>query len=807
MASAADGRLRVIAIALVGALGAVGLATPSSLLVGGAAWLGFLVCVMSGWGYLVARIARVQAPDLGLRAAWGMAGYLAVAGPLIALGVFSLPIIFVTLGAGVAGFAWRELVTPTASLPAAYRGLRFLRQHPVLATVVVVLGLAALVQILGAATALDRNRFDDDIIYTPMIRRLLDVGDLIEPFSFRRLAAYGGQTALGALAGARGTLVSMHLLDQGLMFAIALLLLVGHARERGIHDLWTSALVLFLLVLPNIGVNTAAHWSGVVLFSALYRTALRTEWVLVGVVAAAICTLRQNFIPVVVIFVLALLAFRMAGTRKWSEERRAWLRVTVAGTFALLPWCIAAFVSSDTFLYPIFGGTWNPELTFRPPTVTWLDEVAYVAWACIDTAPIRLTAVLFAVLVVTPDLRPGRPLKALLIASAIGLVLLARSTAEASDPGPVWRYAFGFSVPLACFLAIEACRNDEHGVPMLPVARWLVLAVCAFQLVLARTTLPERYASLLANLSDAVARPRANHEARRYAAMQASIPVGAKVAVMLDDAWLLDFKRNDIANLDTIGFASPGARLPTLVGAEPIRAYLLAEGYRYVAFVRADRSRTYYQRAFWLKRYFSDDNRFYQMLSVYQLAAIEAFAELATTTRVVYDADGLVVLDLGTPLRTASSRAGGDEPTRRTAFLTDVARREGLLDALSLTSRGDVEILDGVSPLLTPPSRGLNRRAHLRVRGRGTMRLVVRASVNTAATATRPQLDVSLDGTHVTTVIADAEGRYVVDLVTPPLAPGWHDVYLVFASAFEPGRSGRDPRVARLEAIEWGIAR
>ncbi|HVJ94175.1 MAG TPA: hypothetical protein VM580_30515 [Labilithrix sp.] len=840
-ASSVDRLLRIVAIAIVGVLGACGIALPGSMLLGGAAWLMFLLAALSGWGYIVVRVARVDDPDLGLRAAWGTAGYLAVAGPLVALGIFSAPAILAMIGIGIAGFMWRELLTDTPTLRHGERALRFFREQPGLGVLIVIVALAATVQLLGGVTELDRNQFDDDIIYTPLIRRLLDAGDMIEPFSFRRLAAYGGHTALGALPAARGTLANVHLLDKGIMFAIALLVVLEHARERGTSPLWMVLMVLVVLTMPEIGVNTAAHWSGVALFAALYRTAVRSEWPLVGLAATAICTLRQNYLPVVAVFVVGFLVFRLLAARRrngdlrtaWGEEGRAWKQVVVVGALSLLPWCIAAYVSSGTFLYPVTEGTWNHELSFRPANVTWLDEIAYVAWACIDTAPIQLTAVLFAVLVVTPDFRPGRPLKALLLAASIGLVLIARSMAEAADPGPVWRYCFGFAVPLTCFLAIEAGRDDEDDVPMQPLARWLVLAALAFQLALSRNTLPKRYAESFDNLREAIAigkhgDPTAHREQRRYAAMQASIPEGAKVAVMLDEPGYLNFARNEIANLDTVGFASPGTQLPMFVGAEPIRAYLLDEGYRYAAFVREDRSRTYYRRGYWISRYFTDDNRFYQMMSAYQLAGVEAFAELATTTKVIYDADGLLVLDLAAPLRQASSSSmSADEPTRRSAFLADVARREGLLDAWSLTARGDLEILDGVSalqfyepgsadpawfeivrtpsekPLRGVPMRGLNRRAHLRVRGIGAMRLALRVSVSLNSTFTRPQLDVSLDGGLIATAVADDRGRYSIEVVTPQLEDGWHDVYLVFSSVFDPGRDGRDPRVARLESIEW----
>jgi len=162
---------------------------------------------------------------------------------------------------------------------------------------------------------------------------MLDIGDLIEPFSFRRLGAYGGQTALDALAGARGTLANAHLIDKGLCLGIALLVITGYARERRTRPLWLALIVLALLVLPDTALNTASYWSGAAMFLALYRCVVREHWALAGLVAAATCTLRQNFFSVTAVFLAAVLLWRLVGLARtmplreaWRAERRHWIQ-------------------------------------------------------------------------------------------------------------------------------------------------------------------------------------------------------------------------------------------------------------------------------------------------------------------------------------------------------------------------------------------------------------------------------------------------------------------------------------------------
>jgi hypothetical protein len=850
-----DGVLRGVTILLVLGLGVAGLAQPGSVLRGGIAWLAFLGFAASGWGAIVVRIARVSDPDTGLRTALGAAGYLAVAGLLIALGVFTQPAALALIGVGFVGFAWRELTAPTAVWQRIRAALGFVADHPALAALVGALVALACIRLIGAVSAIDRNPWDDDLAYTPLVKRLLDTGDLIEPFSFRRLAAYGGQTALQALGAARGTLTGVHLIDQGLGLALALLGMLGHARDRRTQPVWLALIALVVLVMPEIAINTASYWTGVIGFLALYRLVIREQWALVGLVAGGLCTLRQNFLATAALFIGCVLIVRwiaavrtMPAREAWQQERRAWAMTAGIALAVLVPWWIAAYVSSDTFLFPVLGGTWNHGLSLTPAVTTWPQEVAFLATACLDTAPIVVLPILALVLAFVVDQRPGRPLAALAIASALGFALLVHGFLG-TDAFHLWRYAFGFTTPLAIALVLELGAGEDGKVELPALGRWIVLAALVLQILAGRGALVKQAIGLLDGIREAAALdrhgdPDARFEQRRYRAMQAAVPAGARLVVMVDDPAMLDFHRNPIANLDTPGFASPGSQLPAFAGAEPLRAYLIAQGYRYAAFVRSERSRYFFRRPFWVHRMFTDAELF-QIMSAYTIDAIDSFAELATTTKIVRDDDGLVVLDLAAPLREARRRdVHGDEPARRAAWVRELADREGLHTAWSLTTRGDLRFEDGFGGLrldgaagdagsagaaalpapedvgAAPPAPGdaspappgpaslaMSRRGHLRVRaepGRD-MRLALRAAIALDIAHTHPRLDVSIDGELLGSVVADAAGRYALTTTVrrDRLGPGWHDIYLVFSSIAEPDKEIRDPRVAWLESVEW----
>lgn len=834
---ALDRTLRATTVLAVLALGAIGLALPDSILLGGAAWLAFVFFALAGWGAIVGRLASAGDADAGFGAALGAAGYLAVAGIGIAAGVLARPVILALIGVGAAGFAWRELTAPVALWHRVRDGLAFARRSPPLAAFAALVIALACARLIGAVAARDASPWDDDVVYTPLVKRLLDAGDLIEPFSFRRLGAYGGQTALQALGAARGTLASIHLVDKGLGLGLLLLGMLGLARERRTQPVWLALIALVVLTMPETAVNTASYWTGAAMFLALYRSVVREQPALIGLVGAATATLRQNFlVPVAVLIASALIA-RLIGLRRtmpvrdaWRQDRRRWAVIAGVALVVIAPWCVAAQLSSHTFLFPIIGGTWNRDLVLRPEVVGWPDELAFLVSCCLNVSPIAVIPILALALAFVTDHRRGRPLIALAIASVVGFLALAHGFLG-SEPIHIWRYAFGFALALALALALEL-GADDAAVELAPLGRWVVLAALVLQLSLARTAIGRQASALGADLRRAAAErhgdPIARAEQRRYTAMQAAIPAGERVVVMLDDPALLDYGRNPIANLDIPGYASPGTQLPAFRGAEPLRAYLVGEGYRYAAFVRAERSRTCFRRAFWIHRMFTDGELF-QVMSAYSIDAIDGLAELATTTAVLHDADGLVVLDLAAPVRPASQRAApGDEPTRRTAWARELADREHLHDAWSLTTRADLRFEDGVSPLrfvdgsvddpqwyeishgYTEAARGtavrpLARRAHLRVRGATDMRLALRAAIALNAVYSHPRLELALDGDVIGSAIADAAGRYAFDVIVPRdrLAGGWHDLYLVFSSIADPEKEVRELRIARLESVEW----
>jgi hypothetical protein len=654
------------------ACGWFALAHPGSVLYGGLAWVVVLLCTLAGYGAAVERLVRVEV-DLGLRLAWGTAVVLALCGIGFAGGVLVRPVVLGLIGAGVIGFGVRQWTVARPTLLDAWHALPGLRARPALTAYFAVLACVAAVNLMTAVADTQVNTYDDDVIYTPLAKRTLQIGNIDEPFSFRRLGAFGGQTALVALAGSRGCLDNVFVADGGVCQFAVYALLIGAVRRRRrdtdgqpIDTVLVGLFGLVVVVLPNTSINSGSHWSGVLMFYGLYRTLaltampgmpLRRLFVVVGGVAAAACTLRQNYIPVAVLIPFLGLAFRLwpSPRERFRVERTLWLVTIATAAAVLIPYCIASYRSSETFLYPLWGGTFNPSIPTTPTLHTTWQEIQFWFRVILEPEPIRTFLVLLPVMFVARDLRAGKPLTALSIAGVVGMILLVHSF-TLSDARTMWRYAFGFMTPLFFVVVLEGAGAgmrrdaDEAGPMQVPlVGRMVVIISLLIQISVSARGMIRRYEVLADDLQAAAAthaHPRVDIEIPlTYARLQAAAPAGAAIAVALDEPAHLDYARNQILNLDSPGFASYDAAMPTFQGPEPLAAYFLAHDIRYLGFVRGAASRYQFRREFWLKRIFLD-TELWRVQGAYTIDAIESYEALAASRRVLFEHAGMVMVDL-----------------------------------------------------------------------------------------------------------------------------------------------------------------
>jgi hypothetical protein len=636
-----------------------------------AVWGLLLLASFAGWGSAInALLFPRQRADWGLRGAWGwgvvvFAGgllcsvHLAVRSALVSL--VGLGLLAFAVGLGRDYLAWsRRSVVRWARVASTEAPFAFGTAG------VFALGLVA----SGASILADGfNLNDDNLCYFAFAHEILDRGTLSQPFSLRRVSAYGAKSLLDALQIAIPVPdTHLHFLDDGIALLAVMALLAGHVRSS---PRTSRAIVLLLLLLtvtlPETHRNTATQMTGVVFFLGLYRTlswrpvqeAVRARaGIPVALLAAGACTLRQNYLaPVAVLLALEYGApiFRTMRLRPLGVERAAVVRAaTTAAALVvfLAPWLAMSFRWCRTFLFPFMTGNFNTDYSFFRPLEPF--ENLHYMWSNVSYClPVKAVP-LFMVAALTGTAPSRRKTLAhFAIAAFAGFAILLKSYPD-SDAENLGRYYFGFTVAgilaIALGVADYAGRRSRAGRRRAEGATGLVLVVTAIALQLYgdREATAQTFNKDLNMLEPEYTKPAPWEPPKPdpvYATLQGAIPEGAPIVVMVDDPGHFDLRRNQIESLDMVGAISPRPGIPLFGSPEGVAHYLVDLGYRYAIVVHPDASASLYRRDTW-ERNLNDSLPVWRHTAHDYLRAFDVFDKLRQTHLHVADAGSMTALDL-----------------------------------------------------------------------------------------------------------------------------------------------------------------
>ncbi len=770
-------------------------------------WFGVATTALWGYGSIATRALPALRLGFGLRTAWGAALALSCGSVLLAIGVLNRWALLGLVGLGVvlaAVDAVRRRKTARGGVRARWR---VSRQHPrtalVFALVLAVLGFF----VLGSLVDRHTHPYDDDIAYVSFVHRLWDSGDLVEPFSFRRIAAYGGQTVFVAMFALRTTVKQVQLFDHG--FALAILVALLYERRgaaRPVPPLYRHALAFFVVLLPDISINTASHYSGALFVLALYMALARANRtpltplqraLFVAPLAVAVVSLRQNFLPIPAIMLVGDAVLRLRRTAR--EDRgvavKAELLVLAVVVALWLPWAIASYRAVGTFLYPLTHGNFNPALALTGAPRGFFIQVRTQLWIFLASEPLRLLPAFMLPGLACGDRALGRTRSLSTAAFVASFVLLVTGFAQA-DPPNLSRYLFPLALPLAVAVLQDVSAPAVGArVSRIAMAAWAVVVVQAYD---ARATFFPRVTRAANDahevfgygLSANVTTP----EQSLYTKLQESVPAGKRMAVVLDEPYYLDYRRNPILNVDMPGYLSPAPGLPYFRGPGELLAYLRGLGVDYLAFVEDDFSHVQYRREDWVRRSYGEMD-VWRLFGAYVLDLQESLRALSLRGKPLFHEQGMVVLDLaaisGSDSTPPKHYTADEERTARDTFLKSLAEREGTQEAYGLTSREDVRFEEGFSPLeFDPPGdvrkhafRWVGQKAHVRLKSHGDKpsHLLIGGWSDQKNLMTHATLRVTINGHILASNVATTDGGIGADLtVDASTLEGreWSDLYL-----------------------------
>jgi hypothetical protein len=632
-----------------------------------AIWGLVLLASFCGFGAALDALFRPQRADWGLRCAWGWGVAVAGGGLLCALGLARAPVLVGFAGVGVVLLGIDRVLQyrrwQRRSLAARARGARAALGRWPFAVGVAAIGVLAAGLYLASILNTDFNGNDDKLCYFAFAREILARGTLSQPFSMRRLQAYGGKSVLDAFQLAIPVPTAhIHLVDGGMATLAVLALLAGHVRaSRRTSRIVVLLLLLLTVTMPDIRFNTASTMTGVVFFLGLYRTLARcppeamTTWrqaVPVAVLAAGACVLRQNYLVPVGVF-LALEygrpLVRSLRLRPPSIDRAALARTgEAAGLLCVLlvPWCAMSQRWVGTFLFPLVNGHFNPEYALFEPLKPF-DELRYIWTNAAYCLPLKAVPLLLIAAIGRPWQGRRSTAGPFALAAFAGFAVLLRAFPD-SDPPNMGRYYFGFTFPALLAIALETATRARRSAAEGVAALSLVVAGLALQIYGDREATSATFEKLLTQLQPAFEQPAPwvpPPPDDTYRKLQDAIPAGEPIAVLVDEPWTFDFGRNPIESLDLVGAISPPPRLPLEKGGDAVASYLVGLGYRYAIVVHPDAAVYLYRRDTW-RGLAPTALRLWQHTAHYYLEAFDDFDSLRGSRIHMADVGSMTALDL-----------------------------------------------------------------------------------------------------------------------------------------------------------------
>lgn len=580
-----------------------------------ACWIAVLLTSFLGWGTIATRAFGTDSLRGFVRLGLGIAAFIAVSGFFLAVHVLSFMVLAALVVVGLTATLWcafnaavRRIRSRASGTGADIRGL----SGPSFADLTYWAG-AALVLLLGALrivgsakTTLGWWDADDSPAYFAFVRELTQRGSFDQDFSFRRLVAYGGQTILQAVTCLGVPVRSANVLDIGIcpFVMVGMVLQVGRGRWLAI------AAALLLVLLPTSAFNSGSNFSGSLLVLVVYfslrfaaNESARRGGALTGMSAAALCTLRHSFIPVVgALLVVAAVAHLTDPRVKTRRERFAFsFAAALAFALTIAPFCVASLVAAHTPLFPLIHGTYRSggvDLGAEGPI--WLTGLVGIFS---NPPPAPQLLIVFAAILALGSRLSRASLVPLALGTLACTLLLARTSPV--NPQDNLRYLaapwIGLMIAFYCEALLGpggAEPSAREGVPILGV----VTVLAAVQLGYA---LPPGLGGVFENVLVRRVWPRwederTTHDAAR--ALQKHIPRGAKVLTACDRVYDYDFARNKLVLVDLPFVAGP-VELPdekaTPQDYENVITELRRHGIDYLLFSDPDASLAMYSAQRW----------------------------------------------------------------------------------------------------------------------------------------------------------------------------------------------------------------
>jgi len=536
-------------------------------------------CVLYGWGIAVRRYTQTQGGSRAVTMALGLAVLLPIGG-LLNLVRLATPIaLWLILGIGLVFFI----------LHVKTLRMRWPKESFAQVEVILTVGLIALVVGFAVLTQLPPSAFnyhDDFHKYLAHPVRMLATGTLFgSPLSAIGSETLGGMAFLHAFPLLVAPIEYINGVDA--ILGLLLLMMLGASAGWGRLAPWPGAVIAPLLIAfinPQY-VNVSSLFTGAALMAAAVmltaddRETFPPSRIALGLLYAGLVALKPVFIlfPLVHLPLVALSVVR--STKSWRTGSVWALQAGLCSAAALLPWLLLHAPNYLLSMQPQPDDVVPPAAIVDRLHIFSIDPLAYGTTHAHYSVLLVLTLAA-AALAIAAWRRPswrGQDKIPIGVAIAAATLTLAYAGLLAAAPalagyGTSVRYAVPFFLGIAPIAAVLAMSVA----PDVPIGRVIVLAGFVFCLASFSPALLDRYrqsvrtGSILAFSSFAM-RPDylssnrdalSDASAERLRGFQEMIPEGESLIAWVGTPFHLDFKRNNVLDVEPAGLTTRWARIP-----------------------------------------------------------------------------------------------------------------------------------------------------------------------------------------------------------------------------------------------------
>lgn len=413
----------------------------------------------------------------------------------------------------------------------------------------------------------DLNCDDDLTVYLRHLKMFLQTGALDDPFSYRRLASYSGQTFLTALfVGPLPTYLAT-VFEIGIVNPLIVSLIYEESKKK-MSVGKSLVLALSFLLVPQFRLNIAAQSTAIYLSlaSILFLNDLfvkpnrKNFWFLV-ISLFALLSLRNNLI-------LPFLALLGLGFYFLNQYKKSFALDGFAITALMGLYVYSTYRSSNTVFFPFYSANFNFDygLFQNDYSARFFKPYFIESLACTD-----LLAVLFCLLYLVSNIKRNG---ILILIGCLDIVFILSTTyflRALLMPWQVQRYTEGLNISFI-FLTFMSFLSDQK-VRVLARSSLAVAAIIVFSNtpVYLTTFLTQNFSST-ALYTGFLNRQLAREDF--YKSLLSQFTPGSRLISMVNDPYLFDYSRHQIENLEIIGLASPNNQFNALGQFDEIDQYL-----------------------------------------------------------------------------------------------------------------------------------------------------------------------------------------------------------------------------------------